>query len=77
MEWANNEQWKYPIIFGEHAHIYLNHKDIFQNSFCKFCVQETIFNQKSDQIYTQTLFILLEPFYRLSALLEILSPKGK
>lgn len=58
MEWANNEQWKYPIIFGEHAHIYLNHKDIFQNSFCKFCVQETIFNQKSDQIYYTNLIYI-------------------
>lgn len=58
MDWASNEQWKYPIIFGEHAHIYLNHKDIFQNSFCKFCVQETIFNQKSDQIYYTNLIYI-------------------
>lgn len=33
-------------------------RTFFQNSFCKFCVQETIFNQKSDQIYYTNLIYI-------------------
>lgn len=60
MDWANNEQWKYPIIFGEHAHIYLNHKDIFffKTAFVNFVYKKRFLIKKSDQIYYTNLIYI-------------------